>query len=211
MSLSTTLYDSKRAFVEAQVRLLARPLLPSRGWSQTYPALSRSAILTRLLNKVHIRQQRYIRKVLSSQTIQHVALQIDRLHRNSRIKKGIKGSVLIAPTLKRLILANSDAWDSRAINELPPKSTIADKDGVDLTLLERYAGLRDRLGTLSSALTAARGRHESINHFYRILNSFTNPSQEIQPNLLFKECPVEKEIVRMRILLAKLSARIKTP
>ncbi|KAK7203694.1 kinetochore Sim4 complex subunit Fta4 [Myxozyma melibiosi] len=209
----TSVYNSKRAFIESQVRVLSEPLRPSREWTEEYPEFAREKAVERALMKVHIMQRRHLREVYSSQAIHQVASQVDKLHQEKYLV-ATTGSSTIAGTatspLRAVMSGEIALTEPEAIEVLPETWEEAagpstDNDPEDLA---RYEKLRDELLSLSSALSNAQQRDAQVSEIHSLVKMFTDPVPNVQQNLVYRDGEIEQELARMRVLLARVGARL---
>ncbi|KAK9486560.1 kinetochore Sim4 complex subunit Fta4 [Lipomyces starkeyi] len=227
MNTAASVYDAKRAFVDSQARIFAVPLRPSVRWLRQHPNAAQSpAALERVLRQrelsgsniggsdanklllaVHTLQRRHVRQVYSSQALQHVALQIDGLHRNRKTTAVAPLVVVAAVSEQQAVLrGETELSEPESIEALPefwPESSAEDS-----ALTEKYSVLRDQLFALSSALVSARRRRDHATELHSLVSLFRDPVQTVQPNLVARDGTIEQELTRMRVLLARLASRL---
>ncbi|KAK9372940.1 kinetochore Sim4 complex subunit Fta4 [Lipomyces chichibuensis] len=209
MSTATSVYDAKREFVDSQARIFAVPLRPSVRWMRQHPNAAQSPAIERVLRQLHILQRKHVRKVYSSQALQHVALQIDGFHRN-RNTTAIAPLVVVAAVSEQqaVLRGETELSEPEFIQALPefwPEAATEDS-----ALTEKYSVLRDQIFALSSALTSARRRRAHAAELHSLVSLFRNPAQTVQPNLVARDGSIEQELTRMRVLLARLATRLTT-
>ncbi|KAK9337056.1 hypothetical protein LIPSTDRAFT_229590 [Lipomyces starkeyi NRRL Y-11557] len=226
MNTAASVYDAKRAFVDSQARIFAVPLRPSVRWLRQHPNAAQSPALERVLRQrelsgsnivgsdanklllaVHTIQRRHVRQVYSSQALQHVALQIDGLHRN-RKTTAIAPLVVVAAVSEQQAVLRGEAElsEPESIEALPEFWPEASAE--DSALTEKYSVLRDQLFALSSALVSASRRRAHATELYSLVSLFRDPAQTVQPNLVARDGTIEDELTRMRVLLARLASRL---
>ncbi|KAK9246847.1 kinetochore Sim4 complex subunit Fta4 [Lipomyces tetrasporus] len=204
-----SVYDAKRAFVDAQARVFAAPLRPSARWLRQHPQAAQSPAVQRGLRHLHTLQRRNVRQVYSSQALQHVALQIDRLHRNRRAATTSVAPLVIsaaASEQQAVLRGDADLTEPGSIEALPEIWAVSEPEAEDIA--NEYVVLRDQLLALSSALVAARRRHGQVAEIHSLVSFFREPTQTVQPNLVARDGNIEQELRRMRVLLARVSARL---
>ncbi|KAK9366080.1 kinetochore Sim4 complex subunit Fta4 [Lipomyces kononenkoae] len=208
-----SVYDAKRAFVDAQTRVFAAPLRPSARWNRQYPHAAQSPVFERVLRQLHALQRRHVRQVYSAQARQHVAMQIDSLHRNRRPPPEAAVAVVMtaaASTQQAVLRGQADLSEPESIEALP--ESWPENDGEEESLRQKYIVLRDQLCALSSGLASARRRQAHVTELYSLVRLFREPTRSVQPNLVAGDGygTVEQELSRMRVLLARLSARLQS-
>ncbi|KAK9389517.1 kinetochore Sim4 complex subunit Fta4 [Lipomyces mesembrius] len=206
-STAGSVYDAKRAFVDSQARIFAVPLRPSARWLRQHPNPAQSPALERVLRQLHTLQRRHVRQVYSSQALQHVALQIDGLHRNRKATAIAPLVVVPAVSEQQAVLrGEAELSEPESIEALPefwPETSAEDS-----SLTEKYSVLRDQLFALSSALVSARRRRAHAAELHSLVSLFRDPAHTVQPNLVARDGTIEQELTRMRVLLARLASRL---
>ncbi|KAK9240470.1 kinetochore Sim4 complex subunit Fta4 [Lipomyces kononenkoae] len=207
-------YDAKRVFVDAQTRVFAAPLRPSARWTRQHPQAGQSPTFERVLRQLHTLQRRHVRQVYSAQARHHVALQIAGLRRNSRPPRQEPAAAAVvvsaaATTQQALLRGEADLSEPESIEALPESWPETDAEE-DESLRQRYIVLRDQLCALSSGLVSARRRRAHAAELHSLVTRFREPTRTVQPNLLAGDGTVEHELSRMRVLLARLSARLQS-
>ncbi|KAK9323241.1 kinetochore Sim4 complex subunit Fta4 [Lipomyces orientalis] len=205
-----SVYDAKRAFVDAQARVFAAPLRPSARWLRQHPQAVQSPAVQRGLRHLHTLQRRHVHQVYSSQALQHVALQIDHLHRNRRAATASVAPLVVvsaaASEQQAVLRGDVDPAEPGSIKALPEIWPLLESEDEDLA--HEYVVLRDQLLALSSALVAARRRHGQVAEIHSLVSFFREPTQTVQPNLVARDGNIEQELTRMRVLLARVAARL---
>lgn len=77
-----------------------------------------------------------------------------------------------------------------------------------LTPWYRYQHLRDRLVSLDQQRQQRQRRLDQLQHLHRLLEPFNNPQEDIQPNLVTRDGDLAQELEKMRMLVARVGARI---
>ncbi|KAK9471726.1 kinetochore Sim4 complex subunit Fta4 [Dipodascopsis tothii] len=187
MSAPPSLYDDKKAFLESQIRLLLRPLRPSREWTEQNQSAEQSlssASVSAALYKLSLAQKRHSKQTQSSQALQHVAIQLDALHRASADQRTD---------------AHALAWLSVADQVLTGQADLTDHD---------YEVLLGKLQSLSSAIAFAKKRHAHLRRLRELSETLREPERNVQPNLAARDGDLLREIDRMRVLVARVSAKL---
>jgi hypothetical protein len=73
----------------------------------------------------------------------------------------------------------------------------------------RYRALYDRLTPLAEKRDQQQQRLARYKQLQTLLEPFTNAQENIQPNLVTRDGELGKELERMRILLARVTGRVK--
>ncbi|KAJ0154013.1 Uncharacterized protein HZ326_3647 [Fusarium oxysporum f. sp. albedinis] len=203
-----TIPSLKQSFITSQTTLLSQPLAPSRSWQETNDA-SDEAIPERVVQEVlynlnHTIQQ-HCRRVYPPQASRNIAEQI-----NDVYTKDAERKVGDPTDTEGGIGRELDLTENEAIEALPA-SWHLEKDINDHPMeTKRYADAVQQLTELNDQRKQLR---EQVARLKR-LQSIVEPLQtdengaSIQENLLTRNGPVEKELERMRILLARVGGRV---
>ncbi|KAJ2903542.1 uncharacterized protein MKZ38_009667 [Zalerion maritima] len=238
MSENPTILEIKQAFLTAQSRLLTQPLQPSRAWRRGNEAagagaregqegdrrgggggggggggkLSDAAVDEALVHANNTLQQ-HSHRVYAPQATRHVAEQVDKLYYNA----GERPVVGDKPDALGLVV---DFGDDAAIATLP--ADWEDEREVDKLPAEakKYSDLVSRLSDLSEQRKAVRERVQKLRRMNKLLEPFGGMNGEredgeerktpihVQENLATRNGEVEKELERMRMLLARVGGRV---
>ncbi|KAH7203625.1 hypothetical protein AU210_008427 [Fusarium oxysporum f. sp. radicis-cucumerinum] len=203
-----TIPSLKQSFITSQTTLLSQPLAPSRSWQETNDA-SDEAIPERVVQEVlynlnHTIQQ-HCRRVYPPQASRNIAEQINDVYTKDAERK-VGGPTDTEGGIGREL----DLTENEAIEALPA-SWHLEKDINDHPMeTKRYADAVQQLTELNDQRKQLR---EQVARLKR-LQSIVEPLQTdengagIQENLLTRNGPVEKELERMRILLARVGGRV---
>ncbi|EWZ38508.1 hypothetical protein FOCG_04958 [Fusarium oxysporum f. sp. radicis-lycopersici 26381] len=203
-----TIPSLKQSFITSQTTLLSQPLAPSRSWQETNDA-SDEAIPERVVQEVlynlnHTIQQ-HCRRVYPPQASRNIAEQINDVYTKDAERK-VGGPTDTEGGIGREL----DLTQNEAIEALPA-SWHLEKDINDHPMeTKRYADAVQQLTELNDQRKQLR---EQVARLKR-LQSIVEPLQTdengagIQENLLTRNGPVEKELERMRILLARVGGRV---
>ncbi|KAL7767383.1 hypothetical protein ACKLNR_001684 [Fusarium oxysporum f. sp. zingiberi] len=203
-----TIPSLKQSFITSQTTLLSQPLTPSRSWQETNDA-SDEAIPERVVQEVlynlnHTIQQ-HCRRVYPPQASRNIAEQINDVYTKDAERK-VGGPTDTEGGIGREL----DLTENEAIEALPA-SWHLEKDINDHPMeTKRYADAVQQLTELNDQRKQLR---EQVARLKR-LQSIVEPLQTdengagIQENLLTRNGPVEKELERMRILLARVGGRV---
>ncbi|PNP75118.1 hypothetical protein FNYG_11606 [Fusarium nygamai] len=203
-----TIPSVKQSFITSQTTLLSQPIAPSRSWQETNDA-SDEAIPDRVVQEVlynlnHTIQQ-HCRRVYPPQASRSIAEQINDVYTKDAERK-VGGPADTEGGIGREL----DLTEDEAIEALPA-SWHLEKDINDHPMeTKRYADAVQQLTELNDQRKHLR---EQVARLKR-LQSIVEPLQTdengagIQENLLTRNGPVEKELERMRILLARVGGRV---
>ncbi|EXK91987.1 hypothetical protein FOQG_05971 [Fusarium oxysporum f. sp. raphani 54005] len=203
-----TIPSLKQSFITSQTTLLSQPLTPSRSWQEINDA-SDEAIPERVVQEVlynlnHTIQQ-HCRRVYPPQASRNIAEQINDVYTKDAERK-VGGPTDTEGGIGREL----DLTGNEAIEALPA-SWHLEKDINDHPMeTKRYADAVQQLTELNDQRKQLR---EQVARLKR-LQSIVEPLQTdengagIQENLLTRNGPVEKELERMRILLARVGGRV---
>jgi Kinetochore complex Fta4 of Sim4 subunit, or CENP-50 len=102
----------------------------------------------------------------------------------------------------------------RTVKSLPqnPSDLYIDPDAsanLSETDAARYGALCERLTSLAEQRDGQRQRLASYKHLQTLLEPFTDAQETIQPNLVARDGELGKELERMRVLLARVTGRVK--
>ncbi|KAF4976825.1 hypothetical protein FZEAL_6566 [Fusarium zealandicum] len=203
-----TILSLKQSFLTTQTNLLAQPLAPSRSWQAANDA-SDEAIPERVLqdtlfNLNHTIQQ-HCRRVYAPQASRNIAEQINNIYTNDAERR-VGGDADVEGGIGREL----DLTDKEAIQALPP----AWHSGKDVTEYpmeaKRYADAVRQLSELNERRQQLKDQVARLNQLKSVVEPLqtTDNGAGIQENLLTRNGPVEKELERMRFLLARVSGRV---
>ncbi|KAI5458901.1 kinetochore Sim4 complex subunit Fta4 [Mariannaea sp. PMI_226] len=209
-SAEPTIPQLKQSFVSAQVTLLSQPLAPSRAWQAANDAsdgpLPSRAVDDALFTLNHSIQQ-HCRRVYAPQATRNISEQIEDVYTKEadrRIGTGTDDDV------EGALDRDVDLTNNATIEALP-QTWISDKDvGLFPMEAKRYADNARRLVELNQQRKQLRSQVDRLNSLKSIIRPLeTNDGGVgIQENLLTRGGPVEKELERMRILLARVGGRV---
>ncbi|OLL24440.1 hypothetical protein NEOLI_005108 [Neolecta irregularis DAH-3] len=74
---------------------------------------------------------------------------------------------------------------------------------------ERYSELLSNLISISSAVSASKSKHVYYSHLHDLVMSYSDPQKTVQSNLVTRDGPIDQELRRMRILAAKIGAKLE--
>ncbi|KAF4414801.1 Kinetochore fta4 [Fusarium acutatum] len=203
-----TIPSLKQSFITSQTTLLSQPITPSRSWQETNDA-SDEAIPDRVVQEVlynlnHTIQQ-HCRRVYPPQASRSIAEQINDVYTKDAERK-VGGPIDTEGGIGREL----DLTEDEAIEELPASWHLEKDINTHPMETKRYADAVQQLTELNDQRKQLR---EQVSRLKR-LQSIVEPLQTnengagIQENLLTRNGPVEKELERMRILLARVGGRV---
>ncbi|KHN95229.1 uncharacterized protein MAM_06940 [Metarhizium album ARSEF 1941] len=198
-----TIPSLKESFITAQTNLLSQPLAPSRIWRRNNNASSQP-IPTRVLDDAlfNLNQtiQLHCRRVYPPQATYNVAEQIsnsyarDAEERVSKLKESESsiGRELDLGKFLRLHWVDGGSY----LDKYPEHA-------------EDYEAIVLRLTQLSEERKQIRLRVEQLRRIEAAVKPLaTTDEASIQTNLVTRDGPVEKELEKMRLLLARVTSRV---
>jgi hypothetical protein len=231
-SEAPSLSTQKSLFLHAQTRLLSAPLqissqyrstLYSSSAGQTHPQISDKAI-TILTQKVNDEIKRHNKVVFSAQSIQYVVEQIETLYWNE-VRGELRGEweygdwegVGGEGEWRVGVERDVDLGVKQGVEALPESMEDAlldargqdqdERSGVSEEESRRYAELRRRLVKLVKQRDEKKERLDRYRKLQELLRPYEDV-QKIQPNLVTKDGEMSRELDRMRVLLARVGARM---
>ncbi|SPN99505.1 uncharacterized protein DNG_02357 [Cephalotrichum gorgonifer] len=203
-----TIVSKKLSFLTAQTRILTTPdPLPTRAWTRAN-ASSESPVPQRAvddaLSKLAQVTRQHARRVYAPQAARHVAEQVEGLYWEDaeRTTEGVGGDG---------IGREVDLTDDAVISRLPPtwpsdRDTAAHPDES-----HRYTTQSARLAALSDERRARRARVQRLRRMRSLLRPFETSLEDVagvQESLLTRGGPLEEQLERMRMLLARVAGRV---
>ncbi|KAI1017292.1 hypothetical protein LB505_001900 [Fusarium chuoi] len=203
-----TIPSLKQSFITSQTTLLSQPIAPSRSWQETNDA-SDEAIPERVVQEVlynlnHTIQQ-HCRRVYPPQASRSIAEQINDVYTKDAERK-VGGPADTEGGIGREL----DLTEDKSIEELPA-SWHLEKDINDHPMeAKRYADAVQQLTELNDQRKQLRDKVARLKRLQSIVEPLQTDENGagIQENLLTRNGPVEKELERMRILLARVGGRV---
>ncbi|KAF5230202.1 hypothetical protein FAUST_9946 [Fusarium austroamericanum] len=198
----------KQTFLANQTTLLAQPLAPSRSWQATNDAsdepLTERVVQDVLFNLNHTIQQ-HCRRVYAPQASRNIAEQIDNVFVQDAERK-VGGPADTEGGIGRGL----DLSDKDAIEALPASWHIEKDVNDHPEEVKRYAEAVARLTELNDQRKQLREQVARLKHLKTIVEplQMTDDGAGIQENLLTRNGPVEKELEKMRFLLARVGGRV---
>ncbi|KAF5724405.1 kinetochore fta4 [Fusarium mundagurra] len=203
-----TIPSLKQSFITSQTTLLSQPIAPSRSWQETNDA-SDEAIPDRVVQEVlynlnHTIQQ-HCRRVYPPQASRSIAEQINDVYTKDAERK-VGGPTDTEGGIGREL----DLTEDEAIEALPASWRL-EKDINDHPMeTKRYADAVQQLTELNDQRKQLREQVARLKRLQNIVEPLQTDENGagIQENLLTRNGPVEKELERMRILLARVGGRV---
>lgn len=222
-----TILTLKQNFITTQTRLLSQPLQPSRAWrraneaaaaDEEAAAVTEKAVDDALFRLNHTLQQ-HSRRVYVPQATRQIAEQVDRLYLSAGDRQGDDADDNDDDDAWRNV--GADYADAVVISSLPPAWEPEREAAAYPLEAERYAELAGRLRGLAARRDEARARVERLRRMRALLAPFSggsNTAEEdsstlgqsggVQENLVTRGGEVEKELERMRVLLARVGDKV---
>jgi hypothetical protein len=218
-----TVLTLKTSFLSAQTRLLAQPITPSRTWrnanDEANDSLSEKAVDDALFRLNQLLQQ-HSRRVHAPQATRHIAEQIDRLYWDAAEKyleqdedSGLQldnlGKCPVSSQRKRFVLTLRIA-DSEVIEALPQVWESEREVNAHPLEAKRYSELVSRLQELNERRRHTESTVARLRQMRVLLDPFQvdEEGRGVQENLLTRDGEVEKELERMKLLLARVGGRV---
>ncbi|CZR47169.1 uncharacterized protein FPRO_08543 [Fusarium proliferatum ET1] len=203
-----TIPSLKQSFITSQTTLLSQPIAPSPSWQETNDA-SDEAIPERVVQEVlynlnHTIQQ-HCRRVYPPQASRSIAEQINDVYTKDAERK-VGGPADTEGGIGREL----DLTEDKSIEALPA-SWHLEKDINDYPMeAKRYADAVQQLTELNDQRKQLRDKVARLKRLQTIVEPLQTDENGagIQENLLTRNGPVEKELERMRILLARVGGRV---
>ncbi|KAK7409317.1 hypothetical protein QQX98_008496 [Neonectria punicea] len=204
-----TIPSLKQTFLSTQTTLLAQPLAPSRSWQAANDAsdepLPERVIGDALFSLNHSIQQ-HCRRVYAPQASRNISEQIDDLYtRDAKRRLGLGLDAGDGALGKEMDLTDHDTIEGL------PETWVSEKETNNYPMEAKlYSDAVRRLSELDEQRRQLRDRVAKLNR----LKSVVQPLQTaesgagVQENLLTRGGPVEKELERMRFLLARVGGRV---
>ncbi|KAB5554896.1 kinetochore complex Fta4 of Sim4 subunit, or CENP-50-domain-containing protein [Coniochaeta sp. 2T2.1] len=201
-----TVLAQKSNFLILQTRLLSQPIAPSRSWrranDEADDGLAEKAVDDALFRLNHLLQQ-HSRRVHAPQATRHVAEQIDRLYWHDAERT-------IEREAEGYGLKVNDLTESEAIDSLPP-TWLSEREAHAYPMeARRYADFVSRLQELNERKNQAESTVARLRQMKALLEPFQadEDGRGVQENLVTRDGEVEKELERMRMLLARVGGRV---
>lgn len=200
----------KANFIRAQVRQLSAPLEPTLQAQDLVddPEDGRFSdkAMQDIVSKVNDKIRQHNRSVYSQQSQRHVAEQIETLHWN---QVGHDEDLAELDTV--IIRRDANLTEAETVASLPenyadlhinPNHKPEDQDA------QEYRNSRKRLVELSRERDALRQRLAQYKQLQTMLAPLRDPQTNVQSNLVSRDGELSTELDRMRVLLARVTARV---
>ncbi|KAF9433151.1 hypothetical protein BGZ76_009820 [Entomortierella beljakovae] len=221
-------YHDKKAFINAQIRLLEAPMQPPTNWKRHRPRLTSEgetqtsipdAVIQTALSKLHAASKKSSRLTFNSQTVRQLLEQLESNQYELR-KKARHGGIVVRTKSKEELLESDwiemfpetwrqehsqeqDSGSSVDNNILQPDSTSRPLAMTPSSLkLQKYADVRSRIVALQSKYQALKDKHD----YYKTLQTEVRrlDAGEIQKNILSSDSSIVDELEKMKELLPKV-------
>ncbi|KAK4948131.1 hypothetical protein LTR10_013185 [Elasticomyces elasticus] len=206
----------KAAFLRSQVRHLSTPLEPSTQWrdltSEPEQAKLSDKNIQTVVAKVNEKIKQHNRMVFSAQSQRLVAEQIESLHWTL-----VDAENKHAETNAVIVKSDADLADVSAIEALPetyedlylrPGHEADAHADADTSHAETYRAAREELLELAHDRDVLRQRLSKHKYLQKLLEPMEDPQTSIQPNLVTRDGEMSRELDRMRVLLARVTAKV---
>ncbi|KAL5604251.1 hypothetical protein BROUX41_002231 [Berkeleyomyces rouxiae] len=227
-----TILSLKQSFIAAQTRLLASDPTPSTEWLDAQAAapdaLPARAVDDALFRLSHVLTQ-HSRRVHAPQASRHVAEQLDRLYwqATERGASAADGDGVLGDGIGRY----ADISSPTVITNLPPTWPQDAQSHAHPAESQRYAALTESLTQLDHERAAVLARVQRLRRIRaslvplqpitkRVRENSSGKQQDaeeeedevlrnaVQENLVARNGAMEKEMERMRVLLARVGGRV---
>ncbi|KAI5820245.1 kinetochore Sim4 complex subunit Fta4, partial [Pyronema omphalodes] len=196
-----SIYAAKTTFLSQQVRSLSNLPRPPPKWRQSLPSehgdLSDS-VLEQVFSKLSLIVRKHHNHVYPSQTLRHVAEQIDQLYWQSD-DEPIKEIEVLKPGVDLTLKENIEA--------LP--ESYPNPQGATEEELEAYETLRARMRRASEVLEKQRQKRKYYEELLERLKPFMDPVENVQPNLATRDGQLNEEIEKMKMLAVLLAVQVE--
>ncbi|KAJ0295422.1 hypothetical protein COL516b_012574 [Colletotrichum fioriniae] len=189
--LPPTVIAQKQSFLATQARLLSQPLQPSHAWLIANEAAESSIpdpVVEHVAARLNTTLLQHSRRAYSHQASRHVAEQIDVLY------------------LSQLSAAQNDSSEGLSLS-----LDLSERDATTFPMeVKRYVELAGRLKELVEQRQQARARVERLRRMKALLDPFRteDAGAGVQENLVTRDGEIEKEMEKMRVLLARVGGRV---
>ncbi|KAI0110777.1 kinetochore Sim4 complex subunit Fta4 [Nemania sp. FL0031] len=225
-----TIIAHKSTFLTTQTLHLSQTLAPSATWraanERSENGLSSRAVDDAIYRLNHTLTQ-HARRVYAPQASRHVAEQIEGLF-YAEAERALRGDEDSGDdgelgSERQRLRVGADFTTDEAIASLPPTWDLQNpREATDHELeAQRYAELTETLTSLSTRRQAVRERVERLRRMTALLAPFevrndndnddeaqSGARMPVQENLVTRNGEVERELERMRLLLARVRGRI---
>ncbi|KAG0205094.1 hypothetical protein BGX28_003194 [Mortierella sp. GBA30] len=219
-------YHDKKAFINAQVRLLESPIRPSSDWRRHRARLTAQGeaqasipdpVVSNILSKLHATSKKSLRLSFNSQSVRQLLEQLEANQHELRRKARQGGIIIRTKSIPELLETDwidmfPETWQQgqdRDINMLSTQQAGESSSSAgplpSMTTdprVQRYAQLRSRIVALQAKHSALKDKHE----YYKTLQSEIRrlDAGQIEKNILAPDSQVYQELQKMKVLLPKL-------
>lgn len=196
-----TILHLKQTFLTNQTRLLSQPLVPSHSWRSNNANPERplpEKAVDEALFRLNQTLSQHSRRVHPPQAIRHIAEQLDALYWTT-ISSGSDDATLTV---------GHNLSSPEAIDDLPEKWPVDAEVERSPSEAARYEELVSRLKGLSERRREMEGELARLKGMRELMEPFEGGTEGVQDNLLTRGGEVERELERMRILLARVGGRV---
>ena len=195
--------DLKSTFIRTQVRLLETPLEPSPTDESTLS----SKLITDLVSKVNEKIKQHNRLIFSTQSQRHVAEQIESLHWNL-VEADTEHTEIDTVVVRR----DAELTDKHAVMSLPEDYDdlfLHPDHGREEEEAQRYSELRQDMIDVSHKRDVLNMRLARYEEMKQLIAPLDEPQKNVQQNLVTRDGELSRELDRMRVLLARVTGRVK--
>lgn len=203
MEMDETVYQRKKAFIENQVRLLSASMILPLDWverseehmEEGIQRIPKNAIAS-ALHKLNTTNKKHIRLQYSTQGIHHAASQVDKLYRNRSL-----------PNLRNKLYFKVSNLTREHVAESIPREWPTNAGKHNQEILQKYSRMVERLIKTTKMVAALRKREKEYRELYEKIKTLDD-IQGVQDNLITRDSPIETELNKMTVLLAKTGSRV---
>jgi hypothetical protein len=215
MSKQGTVVEQKQLFLQSRKQLLSRGIPPSeRLRTIAEDGGIELSVLKGVMDKVNRDLKQHSRKVYSRQIIEHVVQQIDELYWESGAQEvdeeGADTTTDIVDDANTLY-QNDDLTHEDNIAKLPrlwdTSSDPASSRTKDVTQDDYLASVA-RLQELSARRQTLQNKLNTQRTLLSLLEPYRKPTENIQPNLVWKDSPLAPELMKTRTLAIRVAGRV---
>lgn len=223
--MDTSITAHKTSFLTSQIRLLSTPLQPSpyittqltTSTSDNDDQRNSKPLLTRkqldeTITSVNDKLKSHTRLTFSSQATRHVAEQIHNLYWNDVSVHSL--SVRDEEDDAVVVARDVDLTDSRVVEGLPKNlreamlNNTRSGDGGRGDKERKFEELRARLEELRRERDDKARKLERYRRLQELMGLFDKPMENVQPNLVTRDGEMADELARLRVLCARVGARM---
>ncbi|CAK7200873.1 hypothetical protein SEUCBS139899_003572 [Sporothrix eucalyptigena] len=216
-----TVIALKQAFLELATRQLAQPVAPSRAWQRRNDSKGSGhgdggaddagrriprSVVDDVLSRTNQLMLLHARRTHTPTAVRHVAEQLDQLYQTAGDQLGATPEDPNNEALDR----GMDYTTTSAIFGLP--STWDDPRDASALPLEahRYAKQLTELQALTEQRATTAARVRQLREMVSVLEGVSSARFPVQRSLVTRDGPVETELERMRVLLARVGDRVSS-